>query len=295
METFSEEEDRNIFSYVMEKHQRNNSANGKIMNYMEQTFLYPNNFEILLYASQLLQAEAMRYGVEHFRRNRGRCMGCVIWQLNDCWPTASWATIDYYGRWKAVHYYAKRFYGPLMISASEEGTLTQEPNVNAQPYEVKKSITLCAANETREKKNVTIRWELRDSRAKVLRSESCDRMLDPLSSSWLPKVELPEADLYDSYVSFSMEENGEICSRGTVLFCAPKFFHFHNPNLKVEVDGNEIVVSAGCYAKSVQVLNEADDLLLEDNYFDLNGGSRRIRILEGKPEGLRVRSVYDIR
>lgn len=93
----------------MEKHQRNNSANGRIMHYMEQTYLYPNDFDMTLYASQLLQAEAMRCGVKHFRRNRGRCMGCVIWQLNDCWPGASWSMIDYFGRWKAVQYYAKRF------------------------------------------------------------------------------------------------------------------------------------------------------------------------------------------
>ena len=105
VETFTEKEDRNIFSYVMEKHQRNSTANGKIMNYMEQTFLYPSDFDTLLYASQLLQAEAMRYGVEHFRRNRGRCMGAIVWQLNDCWPVASWSSIDYYGRWKALHYY----------------------------------------------------------------------------------------------------------------------------------------------------------------------------------------------
>lgn len=295
VETFTEPEDRNIFSYVMEKHQRNNSANGKMMTYMEQTFLYPNNFEILLYATQLLQAEAMRYGVEHFRRNRGRCMGSVIWQLNDCWPVASWAMIDYYGRWKAVQYYAKRFFAPLMLSVNEESTLTQDPNVNAQPYEVKKSVTPCAANETLKRHEVTIRWELRNSKAGVLRSEVYETTLEPQSATWLPKVDLPEADLYDSYVSFSMEENGTVVSAGTVLFCAPKFFHFHNPNLTVSVEGDEIVVSADCYAKSVQILNEEDNLLLEDNFFDLNGGSRRIKILEGKPEGLTVRSVYDIR
>ncbi|MBR6003161.1 MAG: glycoside hydrolase family 2 protein, partial [Lachnospiraceae bacterium] len=116
VETFTEPEDRNVFSYIMEKHQRNASANGKIMNYMEQTFLYPNDLDTLIYASQLLQGEAIRYGVEHFRRHRGRCMGAIYWQLNDCWPVASWASIDYYGRWKALHYYAKRFFAPLMIS-----------------------------------------------------------------------------------------------------------------------------------------------------------------------------------
>ena len=109
IEQFTAPEDRNIFSYVMEKHQKNAGANGKILQYMSQMYLYPESLELLVYVSQLLQAEAIRYGVEHFRRNRGRCMGCVYWQLNDCWPVASWSSIDYYGRWKAPHYFAKRF------------------------------------------------------------------------------------------------------------------------------------------------------------------------------------------
>ena len=295
VETFTEPEDRNIFSYVMEKHQRNASANGKIMNYMEQTFLYPNDFDTTLYASQLLQAEAMRYGVEHFRRNRGRCMGTVIWQLNDCWPVASWATIDYFGRWKAVHYYAKRFFAPLMLSCSEEGTLTQDPNVNAQPYELQKSITLCACNETMEEKKVGITWELRDADANILKCGKYELILEPLSSSWMEKVELPEADINENYVSYRMEEGGKICSQGTVLFCAPKYFNFRKPKLNVKVEGDELVVSSDCYAKSIRIINEEDTMRLEDNYFDLSGGSRRIKILEGKPVGLQVKSVYDIR
>ncbi|MDE7048720.1 MAG: glycoside hydrolase family 2 protein, partial [Lachnospiraceae bacterium] len=103
VESFTEPEDRNIFSRVMEMHQRNRAANGKILNYLSATYLYPKDFDHLLYASQLLQADAIRYGVEHFRRYRGRCMGTVVWQLNDIWPVASWASIDYYGRWKALH------------------------------------------------------------------------------------------------------------------------------------------------------------------------------------------------
>lgn len=73
----------------MELHQRSPFANGKILSYLSQTYLYPYNFENLLYASQLLQAEAIKYAVEHLRRNRGRCMGALYWQLNDCWPVAS--------------------------------------------------------------------------------------------------------------------------------------------------------------------------------------------------------------
>lgn len=79
----------------MESHQKNGAANGLIMFYISSYYRYPKDFDSLLYISQLLQAEAMRHGVEHWRRNRGRCMGAIYWQLNDCWPVASWASIDY--------------------------------------------------------------------------------------------------------------------------------------------------------------------------------------------------------
>ena len=295
VESFTEPEDRNIFSYVMERHQRNVAANGKIMNYMEQTFLYPTSFEMLMYASQLLQAEAIRYGVEHFRRNRGRCMGCVVWQLNDNWPVASWSSIDYYGRWKALHYYEKRMFAPLMISCSEEGTLTQDPNVNAQPYDVKKSITLCGSNESMSEHRVKIYWELRHADSSVIRSSEEELVLPPLSSVKMDKVELPEADIYSDYVSYRMVENGETVSAGTVLFCPPKFFKFVKPAIKVEINGDKITVSSDVYAKSVRIINDNDDMILEDNYFDLNGDSRTVKIVSGKPDGVTVNSVYDIR
>lgn len=294
-ETFTLPEDRNIFSYVMEKHQRNSSANGKIMNYLEQTFLYPTNFDTVLYASQLLQAEAIRYGVEHFRRNRGRCMGTVVWQLNDCWPVASWSSIDYYGRWKALHYYEKRFFAPVMISCAEEGVLTQDANPNAQPYEVKKSITLNVANETLEEKNIVVKWALRDVCANYLRGGEKEAVVSSLSSLWFDKEPMMDADLYNNYVSYECIMEGEIVSSGTVLFTAPKQFNFADPHLTAHVDGNEIVVRADAYARAVEILNETDTMLLSDNYFDMNAGERRVKILSGEPGVLKLRSVYDIR
>lgn len=295
VETFTKLEDRNIFSYVMEKHQRNQSANGKIMNYMEQTFLYPSDFDTLLYASQLLQAEAMRYGVEHFRRNRGRCMGTVIWQFNDCWPVASWSMIDYEGRWKAVQYYAKRFFAPLMLSCEEESILTQDTNVNAEPYELKKSIRLCAANETMEDKTVMVRWQLRNSGGRIKREGREELRVPALSSRWLDKIEMQDADTYGDYVSYQMEAEKEIISEGSVLFCAPKHFHFLDPQLRVEkISENELLVTASAYAKSIEIRNEDDTLLLDDNYFDMNPGTRTVKVLRGRPDGLQIRSIADI-
>ncbi len=295
VETFTLPEDRNVFSYVMEKHQRNAAANGKIMNYMEQTFLYPNDLDTLIYASQLLQAEAIRYGVEHFRRNRGRCMGTVYWQLNDCWPVASWSSIDYYGRWKALHYYAKRFFAPLMISCEEEGLMTQTLNVNAEPFDVIRSIRLSVANESRESKKVIVSWQLRKADASVIRKEDKQLTVDALSSIWLDKKDLHDADLYSEYVSYQLSDDTGVISEGTVLFCPPKHFRFVDPELSVSVNGDEITVSAKSYAKSIEIRNKEDDLILSDNFFDLNGESKTVKIIKGTPDDIRIRSVYDIR
>lgn len=295
VESFTLPEDRNVFSYVMEKHQRNAAANGKIMNYMEQTFLYPNNLDILIYASQLLQAEAIRYGVEHFRRNRGRCMGTMYWQLNDCWPVASWASIDYYGRWKALHYYARRFFAPVMLSCEEDSLLNQSMNVNAEPFEVQKAIRLNVTNETKDDRALRVCWELRDSKGDVICSKCEDVTVKAFSSVWLEKKDLKNARLYEDYVSYRLLDGDKVISEGTVLFCPPKHFKFKDPELSVRTEGDEIIVSSKYFAKSIEIRNENDDLVLSDNFFDLNGGEKRVKILRGKAEGLKVRSVYDIR
>ena len=295
IEAFTLPEDRNIYSYVMEKHQRNAAANGKISNYMAQTYLYPTSFETIVYASQLLQAQAIRYGVEHFRRWRGRCMGAVVWQLNDCWPVASWSSIDYYGRWKALHYYEKRFFAPVLLSCEEEGILTQDTNPNAEPYEVIKSVRFNVSNETMRDRDVTVEWELRDVAGAVKESRSEQVHVPALSAVWLEKEQLPQASLYEDHVSYRLVENGEVIGAGSVIFCQPKYYKFENPQLSLRVEGDEIVVTAGAYAKDVEILNADEDMLLSDNYFDMEPGERRVKILRGCAEGLRVRSTYDIR
>ncbi len=294
---FTLPEDRNIFSYVMEKHQRNGSANGKLMTYLEQTYLMPGNFETLLYATQLMQADAIRYGVEHFRRIRGICMGTLYWQLNDCWPVASWASIDYYGQWKALQYSAKRFFAPILISCAEEGTLTQNANVNAQPFELEKSIHLNVSNETLKDELVTVTYALRDATGEIIDEHTLDVEVPALSSVWLEKKEYPEANIYENYVSYEASIDGEVVSEGTVLFVAPKFFHFKNPNLSLTVNGNQVTITSDTYAKCVEVYDENEIFRLSDNDFDMNPGSKTITLLEGDPDELqlKVRSVFDIR
>lgn len=295
VEQFTLPDDRNIFSRVMERHQRNQAANGKILSYLSQTFRYPNSFDDLLYASQLMQAEAIRYGVEHWRRNRGRCMGAIIWQLNDIWPVASWASIDYYGRWKALHYAAKRFFAPVMISAEEEGELSQNPKINEyHPAPLEKSFRLNVCNETLRDVTGEVVWALRAPDGEIVRQNQQTLTIPAMSAKWLDKVDCADASLTGHYVSFAFVVDDVALSEGTCIFCAPKHFEFVNPRLTVETRGDTLVVTSHAYAKQVWLESEDADLLLDDNAFDMNPGTKVVRVVRGTAEKVRVRSVWDL-
>lgn len=295
VETFTAPEDRNIFSRVMEMHQRNAAANGKIMTYLSATYLYPTDFEMLLYASQLLQAEAIRYGIEHFRRNRGRCMGAVVWQLNDIWPVASWASIDYFGRWKALHYAEKRAFAPVMISCEEVGELSERPFCVAQPAPIEKSARLHVANETMERVDGTVRWSLRKADGGVILEGEREVSVEPLSGLWLEKMDFSDYNELEVYISYSFEQGGEVVSENTTLFTAPKHFRFHDPKLSWRREGNALIVSAEAYAKNVEIEGVDGDVKLSDNFFDMNPGEKRVEIVEGDAADFTFKSVYHIR
>lgn len=301
VESFTEPEDRNIFSRVMEMHQRNVAANGKILNYLSATYLYPADFDRLLYASQLLQMEAIRYGVEHFRRHRGHCMGAVVWQLNDIWPVASWASIDYFGRWKALHYAEKRMFAPVLLSCQEAGELSQRPYCIAEPGPMETSVRLCISNETRETVEGICRWQLRSYRGDVLSEGESGVTVGPLESLWLDKTDFtdyPGPGVREMYFSYQLEVKGEILSEGTSLFTAPKHFRFADPGLTLRREGDTLILRAEHFAKSVEIWGDGENggsyVRLSDNYFDMNPGEKRVRILEGDAERFRLRSVYDI-
>ena len=290
-------EDRNIFSRVMEMHQRNAGANAKIISYLSETFLYPAEFPTLLYASQLLQAEAIKYGVEHLRRNRGRCMGTLYWQLNDIWPVASWSSIDYYGRLKALHYYAKRFFSPVLLSCEEIGEKTTRPYVIMEPwyYDYETKAKLSITNDTLDAIEGKVVATLRNSRSEILSTTTYPVRVAPLSVLHLDEVDFDKTDVRNNYYSFELVVDGAVVSEGTVLFTSPKHFDFVDPELMVYVVGDEIVVQSKAYAKSVEIYSPDSDFVLSDNFFDMNAGEKRVKVLEGNPVHLKARSVFDIR
>lgn len=217
-------------------------------------------------------------------RNDSRCMGAVYWQFNDCWPVASWSSVDYCQRLKALHYFARRFFAPIMISCEEEGMLGSGHELVRLPFDFPKSIHLCVANETMHDEMITVQWQIRDSLADISRAEETRIKVPALTSVWLEKVDLPDIDIYQEYVSFQAEKDGATVSEGTVIFSYPKYFRYENPDLTASVDGNHITVHAATYAKSIEILNEKEDLILSDNYFDLNAGSKTVEILNGNAQ-----------
>src|SRR5690606_12246063 len=129
-EAFSLPEDRYLESQVMKCHQKqyaNPSKNqfldgyGMMIQYLEREYCVPADFEQLAYMTQLLQADYLGYAIKTHRRNRPYCMGTLYWQLNDMWPVTSWATVDYFGRWKAAHYVVRDTYKPIIVTASLDG------------------------------------------------------------------------------------------------------------------------------------------------------------------------------
>ena len=117
---FTVASDQDIRSPVMLAHQKYADGNRRLQTYILRDYPEPKGFESFLYVSQVLQAEAIKAAAEHLRRIMPRCTGSLYWQINDCWPSISWSGIDYFGRWKALHYYARRFYKDILVGPTEE-------------------------------------------------------------------------------------------------------------------------------------------------------------------------------
>ena len=259
--TFCEEKDMNCFSRVMEDHQKCKGGNGKILRYLADNYLYPSSFEDLVYLSQLLQADAIKYGVEHFRRQRGYCMGSIYWQFNDCWPVASWSSVDSLGRYKALHYAAKKFYAPVAMGLFlENGRLA----VNI-------------SNETMADFRGHIQLSLCRSDLTVLDQVRAEAAVEALTARDVFSYKVPESDPYETYLYVDLYDGaGNFLMRQTELLVPAKHFSWLPPHLDfqfADVEGGvEIAVTSDVFTKGVAIDFDSFDCVLSDNFFDLTDG-----------------------
>jgi beta-mannosidase len=267
VESFTQPEDRTgIFTPVMLAHQKNNEGNSIIQDYIAKDYPAPKDFASFLYVSQVVQAEGIKIGAEHWRRSRPETMGSIFWQLNDCWPVASWSSIDYYGRWKALQYYARRFYAPVLVSPHvEDGALKVyivSDKVKAEP--------------------ATLRVRLMDFDGKVLLEETRKLDVAPLASQvyleW-PLKKLADAGATNTtyvFVTADLTAVGGEISRNLVYLAPVKEIHLKPAQLKVEALGAggryKILIGSPVLARSVYLSFGNLDVQLSDNYFDLRPG-----------------------
>ena len=219
-------EDRNITSYIMEWHQRSQIGNDAIIQYMLSWFQLPTSFDMLLWLSQILHGMAMKYAVEHWRRSMPRGMGTLYWQINDCWPVASWASIDYPGNWKALQYMARDFFAPLLISAVED------PEAG--------TVEVHVTSDLLEDTTGTVHWTLSDTNGKILMENSLD--CDNIAASADTNVcELKFADHLAEYggrrllVWVELLIDGKIVSQNLATFIRPKHLELQEPELTAHV------------------------------------------------------------
>ena len=276
IKTFTEEGDRNIFSKVMESHQKNESANGKLLYYLSENFLYPQNFEDLLYVTQILQGIAVKYGVEHFRRNRGRCMGALYWQLNDSWPVASWASIDYFGRWKPLQYMAAGFFAPVAGSIVRKGTI----------------VSVYVANETRKPQKRKVVLKLQTMNFVVQFEETFEIEVEPLKSECVCEIDFAELieDREDSvFAEASFEDEDGKVTEEIETFVPYKHLQLEKTSISysiIEVTDEYVIrmVSSSLVLFVELDLKQADGIFSE-NYFNLS--SKREKVITLKKAEIR--------
>lgn len=294
VKTYTNEADReSIETPIMLAHQRHPRGNQLIKIYMLREYNMPKDFESFLYVSQVLQAEGIKVGAEHFRRIMPRNMGSLYWQANDVWPVASWSSMDYFGRWKALMYYTKRFYEPLLVSPhlEDDGTLNVYV-VNDSPDVKKAELVLCLVDlggKTLSTKTLPIDAEA--IKGKVYFSQKSQEFLagnDPSGAFLLTELKV----------------GGKTVSTNQVYFKPFKELAVKKPQITTNVEktatGFKLTLTTDTLAKSVYLAGFKDGFF-GDNYFDLIPGRPRIveyraaasMTVEEFKKSLKVRSLID--
>jgi beta-mannosidase len=288
---FAEPQDLDLVSPVMQEHQKNTGGNERIRTYMLREYHEPKDFESFLYVSQVLQAEAIKVGAEHLRRQRPRTMGSIYWQLNDCWPVASWASIDYYGHWKALQYYARRFYNDLLVS----------------PWEEDGNISVYVVSDKLQPAPADLRVRLLDFQGRVLLDKTQAITVPELSSkvyaTFTQQELLTGTDAQHAFAVFDLMQNGKVVSHNLQMFDHIRNLRLPVPAIQVDLSGSGGVytlrLQSTVLARNVYASFGDNEVEISDNYFDLLPGETVVLQLKSKVDvdqlrqSLKVRNITD--
>ncbi len=268
-------EEWNLTSYIMEYHQRSWNGNARIISYLADHFRVPESFSEWLYLTQVLQAEAIRIGVEHWRRENRRTSGVLYWQLNDCWPVASWSSLDYYGRWKLLHYAARRFFAPVLLSVAVDGL---------RP-------AIFVTNEPVTAWQGTVRWSLERLDGKSLAGAEIPVQVEgqtTICTATLDFTTLPVEERFEVVLICELRQGEERRALTVTPLVPNKHLRLAAPEIKVAVrDAGgraEIELRAQSLARFVALEVEGAEMVFSDNGFDIPAG-RTVQVTGSMPAG----------
>ncbi|OYV85933.1 MAG: hypothetical protein B7Z63_04750, partial [Ignavibacteriae bacterium 37-53-5] len=262
-----------------------------IQTYVERHFRQPKDFPSFVYVSQVLQAEGDKIAMEAHRRSMPFCMGTMYWQIDDCWPVASWSSIDYYGNWKALHYYVSREYRTFLISQMLKDD-------SLEFYVVSDSLAVVPAE---------FDIKVIDFGGKVISSMSFPVTVDPDSSRIYAKVAVADlvkgADESKIVLMSRLVLGDRLLTDNTYLFKEPKDLDLQKPSISVTAskndEGYEVSLTADTFAKDVYLTFDNHTGFFTDNYFDLFPGETKTVGFRTKEEigdavkDLKVMSLVD--
>lgn len=255
-------EDWDIRSEVMMSHQRGGDhANGLIETYLLNEYKKPRDFRAFLYMNHVLQGDAIKTAIESHRRQMPYNMGTLFWQHNDCWPVASWASRDYYGRWKAQHYYVRKAYDDILISPVVEGDDLKVYAVSDRLENTSGRLQLqvCQFDGT-----VVHHW---DKSVGISGNDSRVCFSAPLAKL------LEGADRGTVYVRVDYTDKSGRVYHNNYCLGKQKDMDYPKVDLQTEVrsieGGYEVTVSADKFARAVCLSVADNESVYSDNYFDV--------------------------
>jgi beta-mannosidase len=290
---YTNDSDHNIYSEVMKSHQRSSIGNETIEEYMLREYSKPNSFKNFLYVSQLLQAEGISMGMEAHRRNRDICMGSLYWQLNDCWPVASWSSIDYYGKWKALHYKTRESFATNLISLHKK---IDEFDI----YYVTDSLV---------ESNLKLNLEMIDFKGNLIKTWTKTFKSNPNNSKKVLSVNyksllLNDDFLRDKYIQAKVYSGNNLITKKTEYLTDFKNLNLIKPDFKYDVIINKEFFEISLISKNLVknlFLTSSIDSNFSDNYFDLIPNEEKLikikrekfKSINNFKEGLSFISLYD--
>lgn len=246
-------------------------SNKMIARYMSRYAWVPEKFDDYVYMTQWFQAEVVKVAMEAHRRAKPYCMGTLYWQINDCWPAVSWSSIDYYGRWKALQYYARRAYAPILAS----------PYIDEQG-----NIVVKAVSDRAECFNGELEAIVMDFDGNRLVSQKMDCSVQANGTADITKIDGKELE-GNRFLLVRMTENGKTVSENTFFSRYANDYEYGRVSVNIEAvrthDGVELTVTSDRLARGFCMYTDNDKDFFEDNYIDLVPGSEyKIMVRTGK-------------